>query len=136
VATKQQEVADEYEIVVANVKGLSDAKIARPGNQDKQRTATPPPTTANQALNPQASSYNNNSKTWSVTRGTQIVQLIDLVIRNSTYITSQQNVIFDDRTGKPKPQTPVATVQWFRIRSRVTPLKYDNIRRTIAYKIR
>ena len=135
VATKQQEFADEYEIVVANVKGLSDAKTARPGNQDKQRTATPPPTTANQALNPQASSYNNNSKTWSVTRGTQIVQLIDLVIRNSTYITSQQNVIFDDRSGKPKPQTPVATVQWFRIGCQVTPQKYDNIRRNIAYKI-
>lgn len=135
VATKQQEWPDEYEIVVANVKGLSDAKVARPGRQDKQRAATPPPTTANQALNPQASSYNNNSKTWSVTRGTQIVQLIDLVIRNSTYITSQQNVIFDEQTGKPKPQTPVATVQWYRIGCQVTPLKYDNIRRNLSYKI-
>ena len=135
VATRQQEVADEFEIVVANVKGLSDAKISRPGNQDKQRAATPPPTTANQSLNPQASSYNNTSKTWNVTRGTQIVQLIDLVMRNSSYITSQQNVIFDERTGKPKSQTPVATVQWFRIGCQVTPLKYDNIRRNIAYKI-
>lgn len=135
VDTKQQEHPDVYEIVVANVKGLSDAKIARPGRQDKQRTATPPPTTAAQSLNPQATSYNNTSKTWSVTRGTQIVQLIDLVIRNSTYITSQQNVIFDEGTGRPKPQTPVATVQWYRIGCQVTPLKYDNIRRNLSYRI-
>jgi hypothetical protein len=135
VDTRQQQRADQYEIVIANVKGLSDAKIARPGRQDKQRTATPPPTTANQALNPQTSSYNNNSKTWSVTRGTQIVQLIDLVIRNSTYITSQQNVIFDEQTKQPKAQTPVATVQWFRIGCQVTPLEYDNIRRNLSYKI-
>lgn len=132
--TGQQEIADQFEFVLANVKGLSDAKMSRPGRQDKQRTATPPPTTANQALNPNVGSYNSNSKTWSVTRGTQIVQLIDLVMRNSTYITSQQNIIFDEVTKLPKPQTPVATVQWYRIGCQVTPLGYDNKRRCIAYK--
>ena len=132
--TGQQEIADQFEFVLANVKGLSDAKMSRPGRQDKQRTATPPPTTANQALNPSVGSYNSNSKTWSVTRGTQIVQLIDLVMRNSTYITSQQNIIFDEVTKLPKPQTPVATVQWYRIGCQVTPLGYDNKRRCIAYK--
>jgi hypothetical protein len=132
--TGQQEFADQFEFVLANVKGLSDAKMSRPGRQDKQRTATPPPVTANQALNPNVGSYNSNSKTWSVTRGTQIVQLIDLVMRNSTYITSQQNIIFDEVTNLPKPQTPVATVQWFRIGCQVTPLGYDNKRRCIAYK--
>ena len=70
-----------------------------------------------------------------MTRGTQIVQLIDLVMRNSSYITSQQNVIFDEVSKLPKTQTPVQTVQWYRIRSRITPIAYDNIRRTIAYRM-
>jgi hypothetical protein len=135
VSKKQQEKADQYEIILANVKGLSDAKIARPGKQDKKRASTAPPATANQTLNPQASSYNNNSKTWNVTRGTQIVQLIDLVMRNSSYITSQQNIRQDEATQKWYTQTPVATVQWYRIQCQATPLEYDNIRRTNSYKI-
>ena len=135
VAKKQQEKADQYEIILANVKGLADAKVARPGRQDKKRASTAPPATANQTLNPQASSYNNNSKTWNVTRGTQIVQLIDLVMRNSSYITSQQNIRQDETTQKWYTQTPVATVQWYRIQCQSTPLEYDNIRRTNSYKI-
>jgi len=135
VSKGQQEVADQYEIILENVPGLADAKMARPGKQDKLRSTMPVATTAAEALLPGKTRYDNQSKNWSVTRGTQIVQLIDLVMRNSSYITSQQNIVFDEVTLKPRPQTPVATVQWYRIRSRVTPLKYDNIRRTIAYKI-
>jgi hypothetical protein len=135
VSKGQQEVADQYEIILENVPGLADAKMARPGKQDKLRSTMPVATTAAEALLPGKTRYDNQSKNWSVTRGTQIVQLIDLVMRNSSYITSQQNIVFDEVTLKPRSQTPVATVQWFRIRSRVTPLKYDNIRRTIAYKI-
>lgn len=130
----QQEIADQYEIVLENVPGLVDAKMARPGKQDKLRGTMPVATTAAEALLPNKTRYDKDSKQWSVTRGTQIVQLIDLVMRNSSYITSQQNKIFDEVTLKPKTQTPVQTVQWYRIRSRITPIGYDNIRRTIAYK--
>jgi len=135
VQKNQQEIADQYEIILENVPGLVDAKMARPGKQDKLRSTMPVATTAAEALLPNKTRYDNQSKNWSVTRGTQIVQLIDLVMRNSSYITSQQNVIFDEVSKLPKTQTPVQTVQWYRIRSRVTPLGYDNIRRTIAYKI-
>ena len=134
VSKGQQEIADQYEIILENVPGLADAKMARPGKQDKLRSTMPVATTAAEALLPNKTRYDNQSKNWSVTRGTQIVQLIDLVMRNSSYITSQQNIVFDEVTLKPRPQTPVATVQWYRIRSRVTPIGYDNIRRVIAYK--
>jgi hypothetical protein len=134
VSTGQQEIADQYEIILENVSGLIDAKMARPGKQDKLRSTMPVATTAAEALLPNKTRYDNQSKNWSVTRGTQIVQLIDLVIRNSSYITSQQNVVFDEITLKPRTQSPVQTVQWYRIRSRVTPIAYDNIRRTIAYR--
>jgi hypothetical protein len=131
----QQEIADQYEIILENVPGLADAKMARPGKQDKLRSTMPVATTAAEALLPNKTRYDNQSKNWSVTRGTQIVQLIDLVMRNSSYITSQQNVIFDEVSKQPKTQTPVQTVQWYRIRSRITPIAYDNIRRTIAYRM-
>jgi hypothetical protein len=128
------EIADQYEIILENVAGLKDAKISRPGKQDKGRATMPVATTAAEALLPGRIRYDKESKNWSVTRGTQIVQLIDLVMRNSSYITSQQNVVFDEVTQKPRSQTPVSTVQWFKIRSRVTPLGYDKKRRAIAYK--
>jgi hypothetical protein len=134
VRKNQQEIADQYEIILENVPGLADAKMARPGKQDKLRSTMPVATTAAEALLPNKTRYDNQTKNWSVTRGTQIVQLIDLVMRNSSYITSQQNIVFDEKTLAPRAQTPVSTVQWYRIRSRVTPLAYDNIRRTIAYK--
>jgi hypothetical protein len=128
------EIADQFEIILENVSGLKDAKISRPGKQDKGRATMPIATTAAEALLPGRTRYDNESKNWSVTRGTQIVQLIDLVMRNSSYITSQQNVVFDEVTKKPTAQTPVSTVQWFKIRSRVSPLGYDKKRRAIAYK--
>jgi hypothetical protein len=128
------EIADQFEIILENVSGLRDAKISRSGKQDKGRATMPVATTAAEALLPGRTRYDNESKNWSVTRGTQIVQLIDLVMRNSSYITSQQNVVFDEVTGKPRSQSPVSTVQWFKIRSRVSPLGYDKKRRAIAYK--
>ena len=128
------EIADQFEIILENVSGLKDAKISRPGKQDKGRATMPIANTAAEALLPGRTRYDNESKNWSVTRGTQIVQLIDLVMRNSSYITSQQNVVFDEVTKKPTAQTPVSTVQWFKIRSRVSPLGYDKKRRAIAYK--
>ena len=74
--------------------------------------------------------------------GTQIVQLLDLVLRTSTYITSQQDIYIDEKTGKPVATTDangqpssVPTVQWYRIKTQTKPLGYDNKRNTVAYKI-
>lgn len=131
-----QETADIYEIVIADIPGLKDAKIARQGAQEKSRTAFTPGVNARDDLLMRTSSYDKDSKNFSVTRGTQIVQLIDLVMRNSTYITSQQNLIQDEKTKRWKVQTPVRTVQWYKIRCKVVPLPtYDKKRRQFAHKI-
>lgn len=135
VADGNQEYPDVYEINFEDAVGLIDAKVARPGKQDKTRTAQAPPTTAAEALNPKVSSYNKDSKNWSVTRGTPIAQLIELVLRNSTYITGQQTMFFDENTGQWTPKASAPTFQWFRIRCQVVPGKYDKKRRDFAYKI-
>lgn len=131
-----QETADIYEIRIENVAGLADAKIARPAKQDKSRTAFVPGQNARDDLLMRTSSYNKDNKNFSVTRGTQIVQLIDLIMRNSSYIVSQQNLIQDEKTLRWKVQTPVKTVQWYKIRCRVEPQdQYDKKRRQYANKI-
>jgi hypothetical protein len=131
-----QETADVYEIILEPVPGLIDAKIARPAKQDKSRTAFTPGQNARDDLLMRTSSYDNQSKNFSVTRGTQIVQLIDLIMRNSSYIVSQQNLIQDEKTGQWRVQTPVKTVQWYKIRCRVEPQdQYDKKRRQYANKI-
>lgn len=129
-------VPDQYVIELAPVKGLIDAKISPPGkNQEKSRAATPPVENARDALLMRTGSYDKDTKNWSITRGTQIVQVIDLAIRNSSFITQQQNVIIDPVTKRPTVQKPGETAMWYRIKTRVEPIGYDNIRRDIAYRI-
>lgn len=127
---------DIYEIELENTPGLRDAKMAKPGKQNKKRA---PMNTSSDPANKflaSKSRYDKDTKTYNITAGTQIVQLIDLVMRSSSYITSQQNIIFDEKTGEIKNQDPVSTVQWYRIRCQVTPDKYDEKRRDYSYRIK
>jgi hypothetical protein len=130
------EIANRYVIELEDVPGLRDAKIARPGRSDKATGAMNKNQEAAAKYLSSKSSVKKDEKNYSIIAGTQIVQLIDLVMRTSSYITSQQNIIFDDKTGDPVNQTPVSTVQWYRIRSECRPLGYDKKRRNIAYEIK
>ena len=134
-AGESAEIPDQYEIVFQDP-ALKNAKIVKPGNVSKTKAANQ---TAEQSARKYLTSklnYDKESQTYSILAGTQIVQLIDLLLRNSTYITSQQNVYIDEKTGKVESQTSsVPTVQWYRVKTKVTPLGYDNVRNTMAYKI-
>ena len=77
---------------------------------------------------------NNDKKIFSVPAGTKITEFIDLVVRTSTYITNQQTIIVDDQ-GNVSKRTPNSVFQWFKIRTQIKPLKYDNKRHDYAYKI-
>ena len=137
VAAGSYEIADQYEIVLENVSGLRDAKMAKPGRPDKKQAGGNTPQTAANIFLGNKTQYDKDTKTYNVTAGTQIVQLIDLVMRTSSYVTSQQNVIFDEKTGQISGKTSnVQVVQWYRVRTQVTPLGYDKKRETIAYKVR
>jgi len=132
------EVADVYEIVLQDLPGLKDAKLEKPQpQQSKQNAPNKKTTSSSQQYLGSKLNYDSATKNWSVAAGQQIVQLIDLVMRSSTYITSQQNVVFDSKTGKIKSQqSKVQTVQWYRVRTQCTPIAYDNKRRDYAYKIK
>lgn len=131
------EYADIYEIELQDLPGLKDAKLAKPGRPDKKQAANKNTTSSAQQYLGNKLNYDKDTRTYSVPAGQQIVQLIDLVMRSSSYITSQQNVVFDEKTGKVKSQqSKVQTVQWYRIRTQCTPIAYDNKRRDYAYKIK
>ena len=81
-------------------------------------------------------SVNVNSQMWQVLAGTQIVQLIDQIIRSSTYITSQQKAVINDEGKQEKPESAYAGVTaWYKISVSAQQLKYDTFRRDHAYRM-
>jgi hypothetical protein len=135
-AAKQgYQIPNVYEIIIEPNSGIGEAKLAHAGKQTKGRAPMEKSDDpATKLLNSKAK-FDKNTKNFQVVAGTQITQLIDLAIRSSSYITSQQKFIFDEKTQQLIPQNNVATVQWYRIRTQATPLGYDEKRRRIAYKI-
>ena len=92
----------------------------------------------NAQLNPKSDSMNTTARAISVTAGTQIVQFIDQVMRGSTYITKQSNIIYDEATGNilPNPNAdPSKGFQWYKITFQTTNLGWDSIRQEFAYKM-
>lgn len=132
----RQQYADIYKIQFENANGLANAQLAKPGRPNKaQSTSSDAENAANRYLTSKLN-YNGKARTWVVQAGTQIVQLIDLIMRSSTYITKQQNVIIDEKTGKVSAaKSDVPTVQWYRVTCTVEPLQYDRKRKDYQYEI-
>ena len=103
-ATKQ-ELADEYVIEFAPP-DLAASQMKKQGQTNAQTAPMQNNNTAASVLNPTTNSIDYNTQGWQVTAGTQVVQLIDQVMRSSTYITGQQSVIVDeDGQCKPNPSS-------------------------------
>jgi hypothetical protein len=136
VAKKGYNIADEYVIELEDVAGLKDAKMKKQGTVDKKRTAMQKNSDPNQKLNQDKQALDVNSREYSISAGTQITQLIDQVLKNSTYVTAQQTVAFDEVTGERIENPPVKTVQWYKITQTATPIGYDQKRNDYAYRIK
>jgi len=129
-------LADEYAFEFAPA-SLTSAKVTKPGNTTYKNTAGKNIKTARDQADPDTDSVATNSQTWQVQAGTQIVQLIDQIMRSSTYITDQQKVNFDNegkQTKNPKAGSGGVTA-WFKINVSAKQLGYDKQRRDHAYRI-
>jgi hypothetical protein len=135
---------DQYEIVfVGAAKQLiGAATIVLPGGK-KEAKLTPmglPQTIESGAASPDTDRKDVTMSTIHVVAGQPIVQIIDAVIRNSSYITSQQLTQINpiDNLEEPNPETAATNkpVNWYRINFESIPLKPDNLRNDYAYKIR
>ena len=138
---KKREIADIYDIKF-DPAIMGESTVKRPGNQNITQAPMQNNQTA-EKLNAAKNSVNRNAMTWPVKAGTQIVQLIDQIVRNSSYITDQQIVqispIADPVTGvqkqTPSPGTGTGTTAWYKISVATEQLGMDNIIRDHAYRI-
>jgi hypothetical protein len=144
------EYADTYEIVFANgAESIRDSSIIKPENKIKNLAATPmgkPVTSDPNGLDPRKNQVDNTLRNSAVTAGQQLLQVIDLTIRNSTFITQQARVVNQeeqtDELGNPieNPTAAPATakVNWFNITMEAVPRtsEYDYKRNDYAYDIR
>ena len=129
-------VADEYAIDFA-AQSIGSAKVTKPGPITYRNTAGKNVNTAQDKVDPITDSVSTNSQTWNILAGTQIVQLIDQIMRSSTYITDQQKVNIDEngkQTKNAKANTNGVTA-WYKINVTAKQLKYDKVRRDFAYRM-
>lgn len=140
VKKKIYDVADEYVLEFANgAEAIRDGKIAKP-DKKVNKSATPmsaAPSQNTQSASPDKSNMDVTARNWGVTAGMQLVQVIDMIIRNSSYITDQALVVIDEETGKPVPNPKAGTkgMKWYNIVMKATQLDYDKKRNDNAYRI-
>ena len=136
--------ADTYEIIFVpgrdGKQNIRDAQIRLPGaivEQTQTGMGTPASKNANQSINPSTNALNISSRNWSVKAGMQVVQAIDLAIRNSSYIYNQALTTYNEQEGtetlNPDRTKPL---QWFKINMEAEQGDYDTRRNDYAYKIR
>jgi hypothetical protein len=133
------EIANRYSVQFIPP-SLAAATIVLPGGIDKTKTPMQNNTTAKEIVNPETNSVNNKGLNRSVAQGTQIIQFIEMVMRNSSYITDQQTHIIDPVTGNAKPNNSTSknnTTTWFKINVSATPIgnKLDTKRNDYAYNM-
>jgi hypothetical protein len=140
-------IADQYEIVFVGPGSdeIENATLILPGsivNQSTSPMSTSASENANTALNPNATAMQTKYKNWSITAGMQIVQVIDLAIRNSSYIYNQSLTVLNAQ-GKEQPNPSAVNnisdskpMKWFKINFVAIPIANDPGRNDYAYKLR
>jgi hypothetical protein len=136
VTDKKYEIPHKYVIEFEKGSNIDKAYVITTGEfTDKDNV--PMMVKNQQSLLTNKGFYDKNKKLFSFTAGQSIVQAIDMIIRTSTFISNQQDITIDEVTGKVTKKEKAPTVlQWFKVRTQVTPLKYDNKRNDYAYEIK
>ena len=83
---------------------LASSGITIPGTTDYKKTPNIQNGTAANKIDPKTNSVKMDAKIVSVQHGTQIIQFIEMVMRNSQYITNQATATIDQVTGNPIPK--------------------------------
>lgn len=131
--------ADTYKIVWANgAEDIRDATVVLPGAKvnHKSTPQAKPATEDPSALLSEKSKMDVSVRNFTITAGQQILQAIDLAIRNSSYISKQALVVEnEDGTTQVKDSARNNPVKWYQISMSAVPTKYDTLRNDYAYEI-
>ena len=136
-------IADEYSIEFVGVEGLasatdiSGAKL-QTANTKRDLKQTPAGKNSPDNLNPDKTVVDNVSRSFSITAGQQILQAIELAIRNSEYISKQSLVTKNPDGSQEVNNTKTDPVKWFNITMSAErqPGGLDPKRNDYAYKIK
>jgi hypothetical protein len=139
VASGQQSLADIYEVEFAS-DAIANALVTYRGGTNPAQSAMPKGGTAADQLNPKKQSADLSTNTLRAKAGMQIVQFLDQMTRNSTYIQDQQTVVIDPVNGLQKPQGKAGqNLAWFLIGFSAAPISdqaWDFVRNDYAYRIK
>jgi len=132
----RQSLADIYEIEFASP-ALASAKVNFSGGIDKQTVPMNMSTKPSDKLDASRQSVATNYNTLSAVAGTSILQFLEKLARNSTYIQDQQTVVIDPDTQKQKPNgAPAENISWFRFGLEATQINWDEKRKDYAYRMK
>lgn len=127
--------ADKYSIVFTNP-AIENAKILVKGGTNKG-TGMPMGGSAADKLLPEKQAVDPNTRTISYTAGMQLIQVIDQILRNSTYVTEQANTVVSEKDGKQTPsQAGAKNTAWYKINLQAIPIKWDPKRNDYAYEMK
>jgi hypothetical protein len=138
VEQKKQDYADEY-VIEFETPAIANATLKKSGTVDKKATANNARgTVADQKLGSKQA-MDPNSRTVSAVAGLQVIQFIDQICRNSSYLEDQQLLKRDTVTGAYLPNgTPATNMAWFKINLECEAMtdKIDTVRKDFAYRIK
>lgn len=135
VANKIFDFADQYSIEFAEPI-IASAQVNKKGLPDL--TKTPMSNNANtRTITPERQASDKTKRIQGISAGTPIVQAIETVIRNSSFVTDQADIVYDETTDQPIPISQNnRAFSWFKINVQATPLQYDSKRNDYAMDIR
>jgi hypothetical protein len=130
------EIPNFYEVQFSPP-SLASSKLKMPGETVKALTPMQQDRSAAAVVNSDQNSMNTSGLNRSVSQGTQIVQFIETVMRNSTYITDQLLYTVNPESGNSVPSLTSSTGNsaWFKINVQAVPIgnKIDTKRNDYAY---
>lgn len=136
-------VPDTYKVVWVPAKDgsqpIRDASMVLPGKiKESANTGFGAPVTQDpKSADPNRISKDTTTRNFSITAGMQVVQAIDLAIRNSTYVLDQALTIRNTQTGEDEPNSQQfgKPVQWYNICFEALPKDYDDTRNDTGFDI-
>jgi hypothetical protein len=132
----QYQIADEYSVEFVNP-AIENARITKSGTIVKKNTPMSTSTNAADQKLGNKQSMDNASRIIPVSAGTQMVQFLDQVIRNSTYMEDQQVVKYNEQTQEEMATgTPAKNLAWFKVTMQTEIKGYDYKRNDYAYKVK
>lgn len=132
----QYQIADEYSVEFVN-SAIENARITKSGTIVKKNTPMSTSTNAADQKLGNKQSTDNASRIIPAAAGMQIVQFLDQVIRNSTFMEDQQVLKYNENTQEELATgTPAKNLAWFKVTMQAEPKGYDYKRNDYAYRVK